>query len=248
MSLRRPGRSLRRAAIGPAVCTAVVGLALSGCGVADDTLRPGLAAQVGETEISLDRVDESSSELCDMITFLSREGSATAVPGSVVRDNTLQYTVLRELGNQLSEEYDVAAGDIYRGSLQRNEAQLSELGVSSAVLDDVVPMLSSGDYFLDIAQQIGQRELGLSPEEDTEQEGMEEGLRIAREWEAEYGLEVNPRFSDVSIGDLDEILQIETGSLSVPVSDFAKQAGTEVDPQNPDTSYADSLPDSQRCG
>jgi hypothetical protein len=244
VSLRRPGRSLRRAAIG----TAVVGLALSGCGVAGDSLRPGLAAQVGETEISLDRVDESSSELCDMITFLSREGSATAVPGSVVRDNTLQYTVLRELGDQLSEEYDVAAGDIYRSSLERNQGQLSELGVSSDVLDEVVPMLSSGDYFLDIAQQIGQRELDLSAQEDTRQEGIAEGLRIAREWEAEHGIEVNPRFSDLSIGDLEEILKVEDGSLSVPVSDFAKQANEPVDPEAPDTSYADSLPDSQRCG
>ena len=248
MSLRRPGRSLRRAAIGPAVCTAVVGLALSGCGLATDTLRPGLAAEVGDTDISLDRVEERSSELCDMITFLSREGSASAVPGSVVRDNTLQYTVLRELGDQLGEEYGVEAGEIYRGALERNESQLSELGVSSDVLDELVPMLSSGDYFLDIAQQIGQRELDLRPQEDTQQQGMEEGLRIAREWEAEHGIEVNPRFSDVSIGDLEEILKVETGSLSVPVSDFAKQASQGIDPENPDTSYADSLPDSQRCG
>jgi hypothetical protein len=244
LSLRRPGRSRRLAVIG----AVVVGLALNGCGVASDTLRPGLAAQVGDAQIPLDTVDDAAGDLCDMIAFLSKKGSATAVPGSVVRDNSLQYAVLRELGDQLGGEYDVKAGEIYRSTLDRNQAQLSELGVDPDLLEEVVPMLSSGDYFLDIAQQIGQSELGLSAEEDTKQEGLGEGLKIAKAWEADHGLEVNPRFSDLTIGDLDQILDTSVEELSVPVSDFAKQANEGVDPADPDTSYADSLPDSQRCG
>jgi hypothetical protein len=242
------GRSLRRVVAGPLVGTAVAGLALSGCGVADDSLRPGLAAQVGDTGIALDRVDDAAADLCDMITYLSETGSATAVPGAVVRDNTLQYVVLRELGEQLAEQYDVEPGDLYRGSLKQNKSQLAELGVEGNMLDDVVPTLSSGDYFLDVAQQIGREELGLSADEDVQSEGIAEGLRMAQAWEAEEGLEVNPRFSDMSIGDLDVIVESELGDLSVPVSDFAKQALEGVDPEDPNSAYADSLPESQRCG
>lgn len=238
------GRSLRRAVVG----TAVAGLALTGCGVGDGGIRPGLAAQVGDTGIELEQVDDTAADLCDMIGFLSDQGAASTVPGSVVRDNSLQYVVLRELGEQLGEEYDVEAGDLYLGSLEQNESQLSGLGVDDDLLDAVLPTLSSGDYFLDVVQQIGQDELGLAPDEDTQQAGIAAGLQIAQDWEAEHGLEVNPRFSDMSIGDLDEIVSTELDDLSVPVSDFAKQALVGVDPANPDTSYADSLPDNQRCG
>lgn len=235
---------LRRAAVG----SLVVALALSGCGVAGDSLRPGLAAQVGDSEISLETVNEAASDLCDMITGLAAEGNASTVPGSAVRDNALQFTVLREFGDQLAEEYDVTPGDLYRDSSEQQEAQLSELGVDRDLLDGLLPTLTAPDYFGDILQQIGQDELGLSADEDTQGQGIEEGLRIAREWESEHGLEINPRFSDMSIGDLDAFLQTETQDLSVPVSDFAKQAAEGVDVQNPDTTYADSLPDSQRCG
>ncbi len=239
--------TLRRAVAG----VAVAGLALSGCGVGEDSLGPGLAAQVGDTSIELDQVDDAAADLCDMITFLSKEGTSPAVPGAVIRDNSLQYVVLRELGNQLGEEYGVEAGEAYRSSLDTNESQLAGFGVDSDLLDEVVPTLSSGDYFLDIIQQIGRDELGLSSAEDTEQQGIGKGLEIAQEWETDHGLEVNPRFSSLSIGDLDEIVVSDIQQLSVPVSDFAKQAVEGVDPAdpaNPDTSYVDSLPESQRCG
>jgi hypothetical protein len=236
--------TLRRAAVG----TTVVALALSGCGVAGDSLRPGLAAQVGDAEIPLDTVNDAASDLCDMITDLAKDGNAGTVPGAAVRDNALQFTVLREFADQLAEEYDVTPGDLYRDSREQQQAQLSQLGVDRDLLDGLLPTLTAPDYFGDIVQQIGQGELGLSADEDTQGQGIEEGLRIAREWESDHGLEINPRFSDMSIGDLDAFLQTEDQQLSMPVSDFAKQAAADVDPQNPDTTYADSLPDSQRCG
>ncbi len=238
------GPTFRRAVAGSAVAV----LTLSGCGVGEDSLGPGLAAQVGDTSIELDQVDDAAADLCEMISFLSEEGTSSAIAGAIVRDNSLQYVVLRELGNQLAEEYDVRAGEAYRSSLDSNEAQLSGFGVDGDLLDEVVPTLSSGDYFLDIVQQIGQDELGLSPTEDTQQEGISKGLEIAQQWEADQGLEINPRFSSMSVGDLDQILVSQVDSLSVPVSDFAKQALESVDPAAADSSYVDSLPESQRCG
>jgi len=243
-----------RRSLGAVAVVAIAGLALSGCGLADQGLRPGLAAQVGDATIDLDTVDDDAAALCDMITFLAKEGASSGVPGSVVRDNSLQYAVLEELGDQLADEYDVESGAVYRESLDRNESQLSELGVSRAVLDDVVPTLSAGDYFLDIVQQIGWDELGMTPEEDSSNAGLTEGLQIAQAWEDEHGLEVNPRFADMSIGDLEEIVPTEVDEVSVPVSDFAQQAIAGVNPTDPnaqaepDTTYLDSLPDSQRCG
>jgi hypothetical protein len=243
----RRRRNLRRAVVGSAVAV----LALSGCGVGEDALGPGLAAQVGDTSIELDQVDDAAADLCDMITVLSKEGTSPAVPGAVIRDNSLQYVVLRELGDQLAEEYDVQAGDAYRSSLDTNKEQLAGFGVDSDLLGKVVPTLSSGDYFLDIVQQIGREDLDLTSEEDGQQQGITRGLEIARQWEADHGLEVNPRFSSMSIGDMSEIVVSEVRELSVPVSDFAKQAvagAAPADPASPDTSYVDSLPESQRCG
>ena len=242
MSLRSR-RGLRRA-----VVAAVAGLALSGCGVADDTARPGVAAQLGDTSIGLDEVDDAAANLCDMITVLAEEGATTAIPGSLVRDNSLQYVVLREFGEQLAEEYDVAVGAAYRGSLEQNEAQLTQLGVDGELLDEVLPQISSGDYFLDIVQQIGQRELGLSPEADTEQAGVSEGLRIAQEWENEQGLDVNPRFSDMHIGDTEQYVRTSKEDLSVAVGPFAKDALAAAEPGGTESSFAESLPESQRCG
>ncbi len=243
-----------RRSLGGAAVVAIAGLALSGCGVANEGLRPGLAAQVGDATIDLDTVNDNAAELCTMITFLEGEGASSGVPGSVVRDNSLQYAVLYELGDQLADEYDVEAGDDYRDSLERNESQLKELGVTRGVLDNVVPTLSSGDYFLDIVQQIGWDKLGMNPEDDTTNQGIAEGLKVAKAWEDEHGLQVNPRFSDMSIGDLEQIVTTEPDELSVPVSDFAKQALVDVNaddpnaPAEPDTTYLDSLPESQRCG
>jgi hypothetical protein len=243
-----------RRSLGGVAVVAIAGLALSGCGVANQGLRPGLAAQVGDATVDLDTVDDNAANLCDMITFLAESGASSGVPGAVVRDNALRYAVLREMGDQLGDEYDVQAGDDYRDSLDRNESQLSELGVSQGVLDDVVPTLSSGDYFLDIVQQIGWEKLGMNPDLDTNNEGISEGLKVAKAWEDEHGLEVNPRFADMSIGDLDQIVTSELDELSVPVSDFAKQALVQINPADPnapaepDTTYLDSLPASQRCG
>jgi hypothetical protein len=246
-----PGRSLRRVRVGAAgtIGTAVAVLALSGCGVAsDDGLRPGVAAQVGDTSIKLETVDDTAADLCEMIGDLAESGAASTVAGSVVRDNSLQYVVLRTLGDQLAAEYDVTPGDLYESSVARNESQLTGLGIDDGLLDAVVPTLSSGEYFLDVVQQIGREKLGLSSDEDTGQKGLAAGLQVARDWEAEHGLEVNPRFADISVGDVDEIVVTQLRDLSVPVSDFARKAVAPANPQNPDSSYADSLPTSQRCG
>ncbi len=38
---------------------------LSGCGVSDEQLRPGVAAQVGDTEVSLEVVNDAVGVACD---------------------------------------------------------------------------------------------------------------------------------------------------------------------------------------
>lgn len=244
--IRRPAH--RRSIRGAVAVAASAVVALSGCGVGDDTLRPGLAAQVGDTDIALEQVDDAAADLCEMVTSLTEQGASSTLPGSVVRDNSLQYAVMREIAEQLADEHDVQPGELYRSSLEGNETQLAELEVDTELLDGVVPVITSDYYFIDIVQQIGREELGLTPEEDTGNEGIEEGLRVAQEWEADHDIEVNPRFADISIGDLESILDTQVDYLSVPVSDFAKQALADDALDDPDTTYADSLPESQRCG
>lgn len=248
MSPHRRRRSVRRAVLTVAVA-GIATTALSGCGVGEEQVRPGVAAQVGNVSIGLDEVDDSAESYCEMITALVEDGATTAIPGSLVNDETLRNVVLRELADQLAEAYDVEAGDYYRGRLEETEAQLTQLGVDGALLDEVLPLISSGGYFLDIVQQVGRLELGPAAAADaSDQTAAAEGLRVAQEWENEIGLEVNPRYADMHIGDIEQYVRVQTEDLSVPVSQFAKDAAAAGDAASPDAAFAESLPESQRCG
>ena len=223
MSITRLGRL--------AVLGAAVAL-LSGCGGA----RPGIAAEVGEETITVDQVDELTASVCAV-----QEDVPSAdpnVPGVVsgerARNSTLQGLILRSIADQMADDYDVETGADFQG--QVDQVKLQFRTVDEDKLEAALPAYTSIAYFIDIMGQIGDTtDNGLSDEE-----ALTAGIELAQTWEADNGVETNPKFGSFSIGDQE--IQSERSDLAFGVSEGAKDAeeGSE--------SYAASLPESQRCG
>jgi len=228
-------RSTARRLVAVAAGLAVAGI-LAGCGLAEDGARPGVAAEVGDTTISLEDVDEAAQELCDLraedpLTM------GTPVSGAEVRTRALQNLVLRTIADGLAEQYDITPSPTY----ERIEAQAEEAGTVQTA--EVVGL----NYFVNVMQAVGAEEAGASASEEDQ---LAAGIKAAQEWTAREGIRTNPVFPEIAIGDLAVELDRDD-DLAVAVSDFAEQALADVDrleEQAGDSTYAESLPESQRCG
>lgn len=241
-------RSIPRARITAAAAGVVAaGLLLSGCGVAEGGVRPGVAAEVGDTSIKVADVEEAAEDRCEVLDELAAEADQP-VSGARVRDLALQGAVLREIADELAEEYDVRSGGLYAAAQDEIRSQLA--GLDDELVDRAVTSLASTDYFVDILIEIGRDELGLTEETDPGgQQGFQRGLEIAQAWQEEHPVETNPRYSAPVIGDADEGVLTTRDDLSHAVSDYAEDAlGAAEDPLGADPGYAATLPESQRCG
>ena len=230
-------RSIRRARLATAVVGVVAGGLLAGCGIANEGIQPGVAAEVGNTTISLDEVEEAAEDLCD----LRSEDPATKgapVSGAEVRTRALQNLVLTAIADGIAEERGIEPSP----SLDNLEALADKEGTVQA--REVVGL----SYFVNVMQAAGRDEAGLGA---SEEEQLGAGIAIAQEWTEREGVRTNPVFPDLEIGDA-AVEFTRDDDLSAAVSDFAESALTDADrlrelPEG-DSAYAASLPESQRCG
>ena len=226
-----------------AAATGVVALGLlSGCGLTDDgSVRPGVAAEVGDETIGLDDVDDLADDLCDV----REEDPSTRsqpVSGAELRARALQTLALREIADGLAEEHDVEPSK----SFEALEKSAEEAGTYQAKVTVGI------QYLVDVMQQVGKEE--AEPGAD-EQAQLAAGIEAAQEWTDREGIRTNPVFPEITIGD--QAVEFERDDdVSVAVSDFAKAALDNVDALNareqgepePVPEYAAGLPESQRCG
>jgi len=240
-------RTIPRARLAAAAVGVVAAGLLSGCGVADEGVRPGVAAKVAGTTIDVSDVEQATEDRCEVLGEVAREDDQP-VSGARIRDLALQSEVLREVATQLAEEHDVESSQLYDDAQAEIRSQLE--GLDEDLVDRAVITLSSTDYFVDILIQVGRGELGISEADDPDgQQGFAEGLEIAQQWQEEHPIETNPRYSGMEIGDSDEGVLTTRDDISTAVSDFARDAlGAAEDPLAEDPAYAASLPESQRCG
>jgi hypothetical protein len=240
-------RTIPRARLAVAAVGVIAAGLLSGCGVADEGVRPGVAATVADATINVSDVEEAAEDRCEVLGELAGEGDQP-VSGARIRDLALQGEVLREIATQLGEEYGVGSSQLYQDAQAEIRSQLA--GLDEELVDRAVRSLSSTDYFVDILIQVGREELGISESDDPDgQQGFAQGLEIAQQWQDEHPVVTNPRYSGVEIGDADEGVITTRSDISTAVSGFAREAlGAAEDPLNQDPGYAASLPESQRCG
>ncbi len=226
MSITRLGRL--------AVLGAAVAL-LTGCAGAT----PGVAVQVGEESITVDEVDELTANYCEAIED-QLTGGGQVVPLRFFRGGLAGVLANRSIGEQLGAQYDVEAGRTY-------DQQVAELEQSAAALDEevrdaVVLVETEQVYTQTIQAAIGRQLLDEEGAGDVKSsDAVARGQEAYEDWVAENGVSFDPELGvDLVDG---EVQPVDT-SLSYPVGDDAV-AGSKP---SPDAAYAQTLPDSQRCG
>lgn len=209
----------------------VAGLLLSGCGSAT----PGIAAQVGDQELSVRDVDSATENYCTALGDLE-----SVVPMSYVRQFVVQLLTLRSQTDQIADDYGVEPGSTYLNDVAQRQGTAATK--PEEVRQDYVDLASTQAYAQDILDQVGAIELDRQGVVDpTAEEVTQAGVDVFSRWPDVNGVEIDPRYGLESI---DGTLTPVDTNTSVAVGETA-EAGLATEP---DTAYAQSLPSTHRCG
>ena len=218
---------------------AVVAVLASGLLGACGTASPGVAAQVGDEQITVNRVDELAAEYCQAFED-QFEGNGEVVPHRYLRGGILGILARKSVAEQLAEKYDVQPGSLYDEKVSQVEHSVAAL--PDEVHESIVTVETASAYIEAIQAAVG--EVLLDREGVTGAEYSDQIARGQREFDdfvAEQGVEFDPQFG-IELVD-GQVTPVDT-SLSFAVSDDATNGSAE----QPDPAYAGSLPDSHRCG
>jgi len=217
---------------------AVIGAAvvlLTGCAGAT----PGVAVQVGEESITVDELDDLTADYCTAIED-QLTGGGQVVPLRFFRSGLAGILANRSIGEQLSAQYDVEAGRTYDqqvAELEQNAASLDE-----DVRDAVVLVETEQVYTESVQAAIGRQLLEEEGAGDVaHSDTVARGQQAYQDWIAENGVTFDPK---LGVDMVDGQVQPVDTSLSFPVGESAVEGSRE----NPEPAYAQTLPDSQRCG
>lgn len=224
------------------VAVALSGLLLGGCGSA----RPGVAAQVGDTRISVSDVNRLAEAYC---SFYERrlESQSTAVPMDVAKASVVDALAMQAVGQQLADDYAVQPGTSYTDARANLEQTAAAAGADEDVTEAVVTVDSTIDYVSAVLVEIGRELLAEEGVEDAADEAaLERGTEVLGTWLADNEPEIDPRYGMALVTLQPE--RVDT-STSFAVSEAATGASTEnLQDQAAMTAYARTLPESQRCG
>lgn len=209
----------------------VAGLLLSGCGSA----APGVAARVGDQELTVRQVDAVTAHYCTALGDLESE-----VPMSYVRQFVIQLLALRSQAEQIADDYGVEAGSTYLNDVAQRQGTAATK--PEEVRQDYVDLASTTAYAQDILDQVGAIELDEAGVVDpTAEQISQAGVDVFNKWPDAHGLEIDPRYGLKSV---DGVLKPVDTNTSFALSETARSGlATE-----PDTAFAQSLPTTHRCG
>lgn len=216
------------------VAAVAAGLLLSGCGSAS----PGVAVQVGDQDISTNRVDELAGEYCRALED-QLKGNSQVVPQRYFRGGIAGTLAMRSVAEQLAEQYDVEPGPDFRKKVAELEQSVGVL--EEDVQEAVVTVETSPSYVEAVQRAIGQTLLAREGGEQTYDAQVARGKQEFDAWIAEHEVRFDPSLG-IELVD-GEIASAET-ALSVPVSDEAVSGAEE----QPDQTYARTLPSAHTCG
>ena len=231
MSTTRLKTSLRTAG-----AVALSGLVLTGCA---GSARPGVAVEVGDESISTSTVDRTSAHLCTALADQFK-GDGTVVPMGFIRQGVVQLLTLSATAQQIADEYGVEPGATYERELASRRA--SAEAFPDDVRQDYVEVMSANALANDILTQVGRAKLKADGFEDpTVDQVTQAGTDIFTSWPDRHGVDVDPRYG---VEMVDGTLTPVDTNLSVAVGEDAK-AGLATEP---DATYANTLPETHRCG
>jgi hypothetical protein len=198
---------------------AVAAVLLTGCGAVPD-LNPGAAAQVGDETVTEARVRDVAADYCPAI--------APQLQGQAIALNQLNARVagslaLRAAGDQFAAEEGVEADPGYQDAIDSADAAGQFKGMSAAEKDAFIEVGAAELYITSIEKSVGA-----------------DGKALFQKWLDDNDVRINPRYG-VSLAD--SVATPADTSLSFAVSATAKQATADT----PDTTYAATLPQTQRC-
>lgn len=205
---------------------------LTGC---DDVpaFSPGVAAQVGDHTVAKSRVDDVSVAYCQAAEKQLQEDQA--LPGHYLRGQVAGSLALRAAADQFAAEHGVTADPSYDQAVQQAEQSLADL--TEAQRQAIIDVQGAATYVHAVETSVG-ASLGDTGGAKAK---LAAGQQAFQDWLDSHDVRIDPVYG-VSIDD-GTSKPADTG-LSFALSDTA----TKADADQPDTEYAGTLPDSQRCG
>lgn len=213
---------MRRRSTKAAVLAAVAALSLTGCA----GLRPGVAAEVGDTTISTDEVDAFAKGLCAYFPT-SPQGPQTSAR---VRNIAVFLLIRSELANgygrDLGVRVDRGAAEEAVRSIEPAVAKLPEEDRETFL--DAVRGSVIGDLY---ATRAATDALAAKGQEATDEAIGAEQTALYQQWAEKAGVELDPRFGAWEDG----AVAAKSGSLSVPADAAAPDDGEAADDEAADT-------------
>lgn len=227
---RHPRRLLRGVAV------AFVGLfGLSACG----QVAPGTAARIGDDRISTSEVTDVAEGYCDFYER-SLKGEGQAFPMSALKQFVVQSLIVTRVADQLADAYGVTAGETYNSRVASLEQSTSVAPADQA--EAVIAVESAQDYVTGVAAAVGAQLLAADGiAEPGYEDSVARGIDQFKQWIEAEDIVIDPSY-DLEL--VDGTTTFMDKSTSLAVSDIAK-AGSA---QQPEQTFAASLPQSQRCG
>lgn len=241
----------RRARLaGMAVPLLLLGLALSGCGVADQQIRPGIAASVDGTDIASRDVDPTVDDTC---AYLDAHGT-NRFPRVTVRRLLVETLIRKQAAQKLLDELGASLPDTYAPALTEIKGRYTDASSTQAVA------MRAGDTASTFVSAAGQaigaallrKETGAEPTDA--QAVTDRGTKAIDDWLASHEVDLNPTYGL----SLDHGTFVDDDGLSVPASTQAvlEQGAAAIDLTSTDqqalgeaiTKATDSLPEDQVCG
>ncbi|WP_300645621.1 hypothetical protein [Nocardioides sp.] len=242
MRLSRPLAGLAAAAV---LATG----ALSGCGVSDAEIRPGVAADVDGAEISLDQVAEAVADTCEVLQG-SPELLQGGFTGAELRGIVVQQLVVTEVATAIAEENGLDA-DVLRREAERQAR--NSFGFTAEDSDDAsIPVFAASSFLTSVISEVVDPTL-------SEEELVEPGpayQAFLEQWQAENDIDVNPLFDQVDFAEAASGALLSDTSVAVSEAatlraqaDELRNRAAQGDPaaQAELTTLVSSLPQSQAC-
>lgn len=226
---------------------ALIGVAaltcLAGCGSdLGPDIHPGSAAVVGEEKVTFDEVDDAAEDLCHLFEP-QLEANQITWPMAKVRSFILDSLVLDILTHQFAEERDLEPAEGYKQAIAQSRQRNAEGGLKGRDAALALELDTRSAYHQAITLSAGfEATGGQAGSQEEIQAAAQQGEVLFEEWRKGVDVVRDPRFG--TIAQEPGLPYTATKDvLSVAVSGPAKKAaGAE------DSTYAESLPPSQRCG
>ncbi|WP_408898499.1 hypothetical protein ACJ5H2_05155 [Nocardioides sp. R1-1] len=216
------------------VSLASVALLASGCGVSDNELRPGVAAEVEGRQLALSKVDRAVEDYC---ALRSANPQAPPAPTALIRAQFVVGWTQAVAVGELADEQGVTlpSETIDRTAVEESWERLG-------TIDD--DNYETFEWLTWIQRRLGDpvAELGQSEASGEDpQAAIDAGVDHVTDWLADHDVAFNPVF-----GSYDAEAGVFGGDpLSVPVSSEAK-GGDDLAALTPE--QVAKLPAEQRCG